>query len=126
MLESADGGNPRLKAKLQGRGAKPPVGGCLTPCGRPAKQGAERLTCPSTGGAPAAGIALRVQFQRQLAGTELGPMGADAAALYMSANVEGEALKPMNKARLRRQASMARIMLALTNVSAQQDQVWPR
>ena len=38
----------------------------------------------------------RVQFQCQFARTELGPMGADAVAFYMSANV-GEALKPMNK-----------------------------
>lgn len=62
----------------------------------------------------------RVQFQCQFARTELGPMGADAVAFYMSANV-GEALKPMNK--VASGGELARIMLALKNVLAQQDQV---
>lgn len=62
----------------------------------------------------------RVQFQCQFTQTELSPMGADAVAFYMSANV-GEALKPMNK--VASGGELARIMLALKNVLAQQDRV---
>lgn len=62
----------------------------------------------------------RVQFQCQFAQTELSPLGADSVAFYMSANV-GEALKPMNK--VASGGELARIMLALKNVLAQQDRV---
>ena len=62
----------------------------------------------------------RVQFQCQFTQTELSPVGADAVAFYMSANV-GEALKPMNK--VASGGELARIMLALKNVLAQQDRV---
>ena len=62
----------------------------------------------------------RVQFQCAFTETELTPSGADAVAFYMSANV-GEALKPMNK--VASGGELARIMLALKNVLAQQDQV---
>ena len=62
----------------------------------------------------------RVQFQCAFTETELTPTGADAVAFYMSANI-GEALKPMNK--VASGGELARIMLALKNVLAQQDQV---
>lgn len=62
----------------------------------------------------------KVQFQCMFTETELTPSGADAVAFYMSANV-GEALKPMNK--VASGGELARIMLALKNVLAQQDQV---
>ena len=62
----------------------------------------------------------RVQFQCQFTQAELSPVGADAVAFYMSANV-GEALKPMNK--VASGGELARIMLALKNVLAQQDRV---
>ena len=56
----------------------------------------------------------RVQFQCQFTQTELSPVGADAVAFYMSANV-GEALKPMNK--VASGGELARSMLALKNVA---------
>ncbi len=62
----------------------------------------------------------KVQFICDFTETELTPNGADAVAFYMSANV-GEALKPMNK--VASGGELARIMLALKNVLAQQDQV---
>ncbi len=62
----------------------------------------------------------KVQFQCSFTETELGPTGADSVAFYMSANI-GEALKPMNK--VASGGELARIMLALKNVLAQQDQV---
>lgn len=62
----------------------------------------------------------RVQFQCVFRETELTANGADEAAFYMSANI-GEALKPMNK--VASGGELARIMLALKNVLAQQDQV---
>ena len=62
----------------------------------------------------------RVQFQCSFTETELTASGADAVAFYMSANV-GEALKPMNK--VASGCELARIMLALKNVLAQQDRV---
>ena len=62
----------------------------------------------------------RGQFQCSFTETELTASGADAVAFYMSANV-GEALKPMNK--VASGGELARIMLALKNVLAQQDRV---
>ena len=62
----------------------------------------------------------RVQFCCQFTETELGPDGADAVAFYMSANA-GEALKPMSK--VASGGELARIMLAMKNVLAEQDQV---
>lgn len=62
----------------------------------------------------------KVQFSCVFTETELTVTGADAVAFYMSANV-GEALKPMNK--VASGGEMARIMLAMKNVLAQQDQV---
>lgn len=62
----------------------------------------------------------KVQFACQFSETELGARGADAVAFYMSANV-GEALKPMNK--VASGGELARIMLALKNVLAEQDKV---
>ena len=62
----------------------------------------------------------KVQFSCNFTETELTPIGADQVAFYMSANA-GEALKPMSK-----DASggeLARIMLAMKNVLAEQDQV---
>lgn len=62
----------------------------------------------------------KVQFQCVFQETELTEHGADAVAFYMSANV-GESLKPMNK--VASGGELARIMLGLKNVLAQQDQV---
>lgn len=62
----------------------------------------------------------KVQFSCVFSEVELGPRGADTVAFYMSANV-GEALKPMNK--VASGGELARIMLALKNVLAEQDKV---
>ena len=62
----------------------------------------------------------RVQFSCNFTELELTPFGADAVAFYMSANA-GEALKPLSK--VASGGELARIMLAMKNVLAQQDQV---
>lgn len=62
----------------------------------------------------------KVQFSCQFTETELSANGADAVAFYMSANA-GEALKPMSK--VASGGELARIMLAMKNVLAEQDQV---
>ena len=62
----------------------------------------------------------KVQFSCEFTETELSPNGADAVAFYMSANA-GEALKPMSK--VASGGELARIMLAMKNVLAEQDQV---
>ncbi|MBQ6431022.1 MAG: DNA repair protein RecN [Oscillospiraceae bacterium] len=62
----------------------------------------------------------KVQFSCEFTETELTPIGADAVAFYMSANL-GEALKPLNK--VASGGELARIMLALKNVLAQRDRV---
>ena len=62
----------------------------------------------------------KVQFSCVFTELELTPNGADAAAFYMSANA-GEALKPMSK--VASGGELARIMLAMKNVLAEQDQV---
>ena len=62
----------------------------------------------------------RVQFQCNFTELELTANGADAVAFYMSANA-GEALKPMSK--VASGGELARIMLAMKNVLAEQDQV---
>ena len=62
----------------------------------------------------------KVQFMCNFTQTELNANGADAVAFYMSANV-GEALKPLNK--VASGGELARIMLALKNVLAEQDRI---
>ena len=62
----------------------------------------------------------RVQFECSFTELELTGNGADAVAFYMSANA-GEALKPMSK--VASGGELARIMLAMKNVLAEQDQV---
>ena len=62
----------------------------------------------------------KVQFQCEFTQLELTENGADAVAFYMSANA-GEALKPMSK--VASGGELARIMLAMKNVLAEQDQV---
>ena len=62
----------------------------------------------------------KVQFECQFEEIELSSTGADSVAFYMSANV-GEALKPMSK--VASGGELARIMLAMKNVLAEQDQV---
>lgn len=61
-----------------------------------------------------------VQFTCEFTETELSPIGVDAVAFYMSANL-GEALKPLNK--VASGGELARIMLALKNVLAERDRV---
>ena len=62
----------------------------------------------------------RVQFTCAFTELDLAPNGADAVAFYMSANA-GEALKPMSK--VASGGELARIMLAMKNVLAEQDQI---
>ena len=62
----------------------------------------------------------KVQFSCNFTDTELTPLGADMVAFYMSANA-GEALKPMSK--VASGGELARIMLAMKNVLAEQDHV---
>ena len=62
----------------------------------------------------------KVQFACPFTELELTANGADAVAFYMSANV-GEALKPMSK--VASGGELARIMLAMKNVLAEQDRV---
>ncbi len=62
----------------------------------------------------------KVQFSCVFTETALTPLGADAVAFYMSANL-GEALKPLNK--VASGGELARIMLALKNVLAERDHV---
>ena len=62
----------------------------------------------------------RVQFSCVFTEVELSSNGVDAVAFYMSANA-GEALKPMNK--VASGGELARIMLAMKNVLAEQDKV---
>ena len=62
----------------------------------------------------------RVQFSCEFTETELTPNGIDSVVFYMSANA-GEALKPLNK--VASGGELARIMLAMKNVLAEQDQV---
>ena len=62
----------------------------------------------------------RVQFCCTFTELELTANGADAVAFYMSANA-GEALKPLSK--VASGGELARIMLAMKNVLAEQDQI---
>jgi len=62
----------------------------------------------------------KVQFSCEFTELDLTANGADAVAFYMSANA-GEALKPMSK--VASGGELARIMLAMKNVLAEQDQV---
>lgn len=62
----------------------------------------------------------KVQFTCMFTETDLTANGADAVAFYMSANA-GEDLKPLSK--VASGGELARIMLAMKNVLAEQDQV---
>ena len=62
----------------------------------------------------------RVQFACEFSEQELTPNGADNVVFYMSANA-GEALKSMSK--VASGGELARIMLAMKNVLAEQDRV---
>ncbi len=62
----------------------------------------------------------KAQFSCQFLETELTTNGADTVAFYMSANA-GEALKPLSK--VASGGELARIMLAMKNVLAEQDAV---
>ena len=62
----------------------------------------------------------KVQFSCNFTETQLTPNGGDAVAFYMSANI-GESLKPMSK--VASGGELARIMLAMKNVLAEQDKV---
>ncbi len=62
----------------------------------------------------------RVQFSCNFSEIDLSPNGADQVAFYMSANA-GEALKPLSK--VASGGELARIMLAMKNVLAEQDKV---
>ena len=62
----------------------------------------------------------RVQFSCRFRELELTPSGADAVAFYMSANA-GEALKPLSK--VASGGELARIMLAMKNVLAENDRI---
>jgi len=62
----------------------------------------------------------RVQFECEFTPVELNPTGADGLRFLMSANI-GEALKPMSK--VASGGELARIMLAMKNVLAENDAV---
>ena len=62
----------------------------------------------------------RVQFSCEFTELPLSANGTDAVAFYMSANA-GEALKPLNK--VASGGELARIMLAMKNVLAKQDEI---
>ncbi len=62
----------------------------------------------------------RVQFECEFERTALGPDGFDAVRFLMSANA-GEALRPLS--RVASGGELARIMLAMKNVLAEQDEV---
>lgn len=62
----------------------------------------------------------KVRFMCNFTETELSARGMDAVAFYMSANA-GEDLKPMNK--VASGGELARIMLAMKNVLAEQDRI---
>ena len=62
----------------------------------------------------------KVQFSCEFTELDLTSNGADAVAFYMSANA-GEALKPLSK--VASGGELARIMLAMKNVLAEQDMV---
>ena len=62
----------------------------------------------------------KVQFSCEFTELDLTANGADSVAFYMSANA-GESLKPMSK--VASGGELARIMLAMKNVLAEQDQV---
>ncbi len=62
----------------------------------------------------------KVRFVCEFQQTELGPDGMDALRFLMSANV-GEAVKPLSK--VASGGELARIMLAMKNVMAEQDSV---
>ena len=62
----------------------------------------------------------KVQFSCEFRETDLSANGADTVAFYMSANA-GEALKPLSK--VASGGELARIMLAMKNVLAEQDMV---
>lgn len=62
----------------------------------------------------------KVQFSCKFEEKELSENGADVVSFYMSANA-GESLKPLSK--VASGGELARIMLAIKNVLAQQDQV---
>ena len=62
----------------------------------------------------------KVQFSCEFTESELTPSGADSVAFFMSAKA-GESLKPLSK--VASGGELARIMLAMKNVLAQQDKV---
>ncbi len=62
----------------------------------------------------------RVQFVCNFTQTELSANGIDSVSFYMSANA-GEALKPMSK--VASGGELARIMLAMKNVTAEKEQI---
>ncbi len=62
----------------------------------------------------------KVQFSCEFTETQLTAKGADSVAFYLSANA-GEALKPLSK--VASGGELARIMLAMKNVLAEQDMV---
>lgn len=116
-IEFADDEIARLKTKLQG--AEQAAWEAARTLREARQAGAERLAARILEELRQLDMP-RVQFQCYFTETELGPTGADTVAFYMSANI-GEALKPINK--VASGGELARIMLALKNVLAQQDQV---
>lgn len=116
-IEFADDEIARLKTKLQG--AEQAAWEAARTLREARQAGAQRLAARILEELRQLDMP-RVQFQCHFTETELSPTGVDAVAFYMSANI-GEALKPINK--VASGGELARIMLALKNVLAQQDQV---
>ena len=116
-IEFADDTVERLKKKLEKAEAEATVRAMALRQSR--KNGADRLSERILSELAQLDMP-KVQFCCRFSETELSAKGMDAVAFYMSANV-GEALKPLNK--VASGGELARIMLAMKNVLAEQDAV---
>ena len=116
-IELADDTVERLKKKLTK--AEQEASECAIALRKNRMQAAERLSVRILSELAQLDMP-KVQFSCQFAETELTASGADAVAFYMSANA-GEALKPLSK--VASGGELARIMLAMKNVLAEQDSV---
>ena len=116
-IQFADDTLERLKGKLEK--AESEAQKAAQKLRKSRKEGAKSLTCRILTELEQLDMP-RVQFSCEFTETELTASGADSVAFYMSANA-GEALKPLSK--VASGGELARIMLAIKNVLAEQDQV---
>ena len=116
-MEFADDHLERLKQKLSK--AEKIAWGCAHELRKNRQEAAQRLAARILSELAQLDMP-KVQFSCEFTELELTPNGADAVAFYMSANA-GEGLKPLSK--VASGGELARIMLAMKNVLAEQDQV---